>query len=304
MICDSTFLRRYGLGMIRPRSLRISQYLKSGYLKLAPTPEALAEKIGLPGAELSQTVARANRFAQTGKDEDFGRGETIYDRSNGDPAHGPNPCLGPIARAPFYAVELHPTPLGSSRGLTADTQARVLGTDGTPVTGLYVCGNDMQSAFAGEYPGRGRATWTGNDIRLDRGASRRLGQSVNRETGEEKGRRNHRRNAHSRRDRPYLWNLWTRKRGTSGPALRCARPNQAGFAPARAGGGSHGGWILPRVAPTGGDADVDRAGIGQPDHGAGRGADRQLRDLFDDRECADIPVQPRAVPGTEHAPPR
>lgn len=155
MICDSVFLRRYGLGMIRPRAFSIARYVASGYLKTSPTLEQLASNIGLPEAQLVATVARANRFAECGKDEDFGRGETIYDRSNGDPKHGPNPCLGRIASAPFYAVELHPTPLGSSRGLASDTHARVLSADGAPVAGLYVCGNDMQSAFGGEYPGAG-----------------------------------------------------------------------------------------------------------------------------------------------------
>ncbi|KAB2869741.1 MAG: FAD-binding protein, partial [Bauldia sp.] len=67
----------------------------------------------------------------------------------------PNACVGPVAAPPFYAVEIVPTPLGTSRGLCADVNARVLDRDGKPVPGLYVCGNDMQSAFGGEYPGAG-----------------------------------------------------------------------------------------------------------------------------------------------------
>ncbi len=63
--------------------------------------------------------------------------------------------LGPIGRAPFYAVAVLPTPLGTSRGLSADVHARVLKADGAAIPGLYVCGNDMQSAFGGEYPGAG-----------------------------------------------------------------------------------------------------------------------------------------------------
>jgi hypothetical protein len=31
----------------------------------------------------------------------------------------------------------------------------VLTESGQPIPGLYVCGNDMQSAFGGEYPGAG-----------------------------------------------------------------------------------------------------------------------------------------------------
>ena len=119
------------------------------------TIAALATAIGVPPAALEATVARCNGFARTGRDTDFGKGDSIYDRSNGDPSVRPNPCLGVIAHAPFYAVRVLPTPLGTSRGLGADPQARACDSEGRPVPGLYVCGNDMQSAFGGEYPGAG-----------------------------------------------------------------------------------------------------------------------------------------------------
>ncbi len=58
-----------------------------------------------------------NRFAETGDDEDFGKGSTEFDRHNGDPHHGPNPCLGPIETPPYYAMAVYPSTLGSSVGL-------------------------------------------------------------------------------------------------------------------------------------------------------------------------------------------
>ncbi|GGE36844.1 FAD-dependent oxidoreductase [Actibacterium pelagium] len=155
MICSRGFIARYGLGLIRPRTPSLRRYIRNGYLTEAATLAGLAGKIGLPAEALVQTVARFNAFAATGRDEDFGRGETIYDRAGGDAGHGPNPCLGTLEEGPYYAVRLEPTPLGTSRGLAADTQARVLKEDGEVLPGLYVCGNDMQSAFAGEYPGAG-----------------------------------------------------------------------------------------------------------------------------------------------------
>lgn len=155
LVCDSAFIRRYGLGLIRPRAPSLRRHVASGYLRSAPHVEGLAAEIGLPPAALAATVARFNGFAAAGRDADFQKGETIYDRSNGDPSIGPNPCLGPIARPPFHAVAVWPTPLGTSRGLRADSQARVLSPSGAPIPGLYVCGNDMQSAFGGEYPGAG-----------------------------------------------------------------------------------------------------------------------------------------------------
>jgi succinate dehydrogenase/fumarate reductase flavoprotein subunit len=155
LICDRRFIRRYGLGLIRPRTPSVRRYVASGYLHQAATLESLASEVGLPAAALRDTVERHNQSAATGIDTDFGRGANIYDRSNGDPAVGPNPCLGPIGKAPFYALSVLPTPLATSRGLSASVNAEVLDAEGEVIPGLYVCGNDMQSAFGGEYPGAG-----------------------------------------------------------------------------------------------------------------------------------------------------
>jgi succinate dehydrogenase/fumarate reductase flavoprotein subunit len=155
LVCDRNFIRRYGLGLIRPRTPSLRTLVASGYLREGATVAALAEAIGAPPAALQATVERFIGFARAGIDADFDKGGSIYDRSNGDPDVRPNPCLGPIARPPFYAVPVLPTPLGTSLGLRADTSARACDANGRPVPGLYVCGNDMQSAFGGEYPGAG-----------------------------------------------------------------------------------------------------------------------------------------------------
>ena len=73
----------------------------------------------------------------------------------GDASVTPNPCLGPLARAPFYAVRLYPGDIGASVGLPIDPQARVLTTEGQPVEGLFACGNDANSIMGGTYPGAG-----------------------------------------------------------------------------------------------------------------------------------------------------
>lgn len=155
LICDRAFIRRYGLGLIRPRTPSLAKYVASGYLREGASVAALAEGAGLPAAALEATVVRFNGFVAAGVDADFHKGETTYDRNNGDASVQPNPCLGPIATPPFYAVPVYPTPLGTSRGLMTDADARALDAGGAPIPGLYVCGNDMQSAFGGEYPGAG-----------------------------------------------------------------------------------------------------------------------------------------------------
>jgi len=103
---------------------------------------------------LRDSVARNNRYAESGTDEDFGKGSTDFDRHNGDPDHKPNPCLGPIG-APYYAMAVYPSTLGSSVGLKTDADGRVLTAGGAPIHGLYACGNDMNSIMDGAYPGPG-----------------------------------------------------------------------------------------------------------------------------------------------------
>ncbi|WP_274964770.1 FAD-binding protein [Acidibrevibacterium fodinaquatile] len=59
------------------------------------------------------------------------------------------------AATPFYAITLYPADLGTSAGLATDAAARVLDDAGTPIAGLYACGNDMASVMDGAYPGPG-----------------------------------------------------------------------------------------------------------------------------------------------------
>ena len=155
LICDAAFIDKYGLGIVYPGMRDLSGLLKSGYLKRGDTLEQLAARIGVDAPALCATVTRYNAFAQTGADVDFGKGETELNRFNGDETHTPNPCIGPIARAPYYAVELWPAEIAVSTGLSTDADARVLDRDRRAIPGLYACGNDMASPMSGAYPGPG-----------------------------------------------------------------------------------------------------------------------------------------------------
>ena len=121
----------------------------------APDIVQLAAKLSVKPAELSATVANYNVDAREGRDPEFGRGSTIYQRHLGDAAHKPNPCVAPILRPPFFAMRIYPADLGTAIGMKVDAQARVLREDGTPIAGLYACGNDMASIMNGNYPGPG-----------------------------------------------------------------------------------------------------------------------------------------------------
>jgi succinate dehydrogenase/fumarate reductase flavoprotein subunit len=155
LICDARFLKQYGLGLVRPRSSSVRKFVRAGYLTEAPTIEDLADAIGVPPSSLAEAVDRNNDAALSGVDVDFGRGSSIYERHLGDSDHAPNPCIGPINKAPFYAVKVFPGDIGSALGLVADAQARVLDGRNAPIPGLYCCGADMNAIFAGTYPGSG-----------------------------------------------------------------------------------------------------------------------------------------------------
>ncbi|AYJ85147.1 FAD-binding protein (plasmid) [Sphingomonas paeninsulae] len=155
LICDSRFIRKYGLGLVRPGPTRLARFVRSGYLTRANDIAALAKALDIPAGVLEETIAAANEAAKTGIDVEFGKGSTGYNRYLGDTDHKPNPCLGPIARAPFYAVKVYPGDIGTSLGLRTDAHAHVLDERDEAIPGLFACGNDMNSVMAGTYPSGG-----------------------------------------------------------------------------------------------------------------------------------------------------
>jgi succinate dehydrogenase/fumarate reductase flavoprotein subunit len=154
-IADSRFVRRFPLGMAKPRPVPLLPYLRSGYLKKGRTVEELARACGIDPRGLADTVAEFNRNARRGEDPEFGRGSTPFNRYGGDPTVGPNPSLAPLEKGPFYAVRVVPGSFGTFAGLATDARARVLDATDTPVPGLYAVGNDQASVMGGHYPAGG-----------------------------------------------------------------------------------------------------------------------------------------------------
>lgn len=154
-IADAEFVRKFPLGMAKPLPVPLFPYLRSGYLKKGRTIEELAEACGIDPQGLAATVAAFNDNARKGVDPDFNRGETEFNRYGGDPGNRPNPSLRPLEKGPFYAVKIVPGSFGTFAGLAADSRARVLDTQGEPISGLYVAGNDQASVMAGHYPAGG-----------------------------------------------------------------------------------------------------------------------------------------------------
>ncbi|MEV6771698.1 3-oxosteroid 1-dehydrogenase [Nocardia sp. NPDC051030] len=154
-IFDQNFRDRYlFLGNFPKRELPQSYY-DSGIIKKADTLAELAAKLGIPADKLAATVERFNGFAKQGRDEDFQRGDSAYDRYYGDPTVKPNPTIAPLERGPFYAVEMVPGDLGTKGGLVTDEHARVLNDQGEVIRGLYAAGNNSAAVMGNDYAGAG-----------------------------------------------------------------------------------------------------------------------------------------------------
>ncbi len=154
-IMDSRYRSKYIFGTLFPMQAIPESYFTSGYFKRADTIEELAKQCGMDSNTLAETIGRFNQFARSGVDEDFRRGDSAYDRYYGDPTVKPNPCLAPIEKPPFYAVQMVAGDLGTKGGLVMDEHARVLREDGSIIAGLYAVGNNSASVMGNTYPGAG-----------------------------------------------------------------------------------------------------------------------------------------------------
>lgn len=98
--------------------------MAAGIVRTADSIEKLAEGTGIPSVVLRETLSRYNRFAQAGKDDDFGK--TVFTQTVDTPPF-------------YYGVEklaVHMT----SGGLAIDDSARVLDQNNRPIPGLWAAG--------------------------------------------------------------------------------------------------------------------------------------------------------------------
>lgn len=153
-IGDARHRKYYPFGMTFPGITPRAAY-ESGMMIKADSLGELAVKSGIDAVGLIETVNRFNQLASMGKDVDFKRGDSAYDRLYSDPRVKPNPNLGSIEKPPFFMVKVWPGDLGTKGGLLTDEYARVLDTDGNVIKGLYAAGNCSASVMGHTYPGPG-----------------------------------------------------------------------------------------------------------------------------------------------------
>ncbi len=155
LVFDQRYRNRYMFTGLGPRQPLPGRWFKAGIAVKASTVANLAGRIGVPADALETTVQRFNGFARNGEDEDFHRGRSAYDHYYGDPRNKPNPSLGPVDLAPYYAVKIVPGDLGTKGGLRIDQDARVLREDGSVIDGLYAAGNTSAAVMGRTYAGPG-----------------------------------------------------------------------------------------------------------------------------------------------------
>jgi 3-oxosteroid 1-dehydrogenase len=158
-VFDTKFRRKFSSGGLMPLAHTPERKIPSDwwghYVFRDTTIEGLARQIKLPVEALAETIRKNNEYAKTGIDPEFGKGMNIYDQFFGDPASKPNPNIGPIDTAPYYAVPIHAGDLGTKGGLKCDARSRVLDGAGNPIAGLYAAGNQSGTPFGDVYPGAG-----------------------------------------------------------------------------------------------------------------------------------------------------
>lgn len=109
---------------VRTSLKKIEGYINLHFVLEGQTVAELADKVGIPAAELEKTVTAYNRYQQAGKDEQFQR---------------PN-LPRALSQAPYYAIEVTPAVHHTMGGITIDTRTRVKTPDGQIMAGLYAAG--------------------------------------------------------------------------------------------------------------------------------------------------------------------
>lgn len=119
--------------------------LATGLLQTADTLDGLAEKIGVPPAELTRTVETYNAAARGERPDEHGR--TTLVGGYGTPA--------PLDKPPFYAHPSTAVVLATYCGLTVTPDGNVRNVFGEEIDGLYAAGE-----ITGGFHGAGYVTGT------------------------------------------------------------------------------------------------------------------------------------------------
>lgn len=116
------------------------------------TLESVAEKAGVDGANLAETVARFNQFVAIGVDEDFGRSAEFMKM--------------PLSTAPYYIVEQKPRFATTLGGVLINTSLEVLSESGSVIENLYAAGEVVGGIMGNDSPPGANVGWALTSGRL------------------------------------------------------------------------------------------------------------------------------------------
>lgn len=102
----------------------------------ADTIEDLAKAVGLPVEQVVETIKGYNKFAATGKDEEFNKDKE---------------ALIPIDKAPYYIARLDPSNLIGIGGVGSNQKFEVIDDNFEKIPGLYVAGMDSTMQYRDVY---------------------------------------------------------------------------------------------------------------------------------------------------------
>ena len=134
LVSDSRFLR--------PTIRWYARYDQDWIIR-APTLRALAERTGLPPDALEASVQRFNDFSAEGRDRDFARGETVFQKAKAKR----QVAISPIEKPPFVALRFSRCILSTKGGLRTNEHGEVLRKDGSVIAGLFCAGAAMANSI-------------------------------------------------------------------------------------------------------------------------------------------------------------
>lgn len=112
--------------------------VESGEVVKASSLEELAQKLHLPVDSLKQSVAKYNNAVDQHNDETFLKSS--------------DELLFGVHDGPFYAIIEHCAILGTLDGVNVDRNCQPVREDGSPISDLYIVGNNVNGLYSDGYP--------------------------------------------------------------------------------------------------------------------------------------------------------
>lgn len=132
-----------GVGVMVPVATKLTKFdsewdaaEKAGWAKKANTLDELAKMTGMHADVLKKNVAEYNHWADIRHDGLFAKNPKYIRHVN---------------KAPYYAIQLVATSLGTLGGIKIDDKWEVVRKDDSPIKGLYAAGNDAGGMYGDSY---------------------------------------------------------------------------------------------------------------------------------------------------------